>query len=135
MYSSKVFAFWTPFGFILVFSLTALLKLEITVYFLWLSLPVHSGSLKRIYYSKLYSLAHTLSFEWFHCSKWISLIFAFYLLLLQLVLCCVAALKAAPYIVHSTVYIFSFLEIDLLLPEKNVEVVLPYMGMEAILAM
>ena len=40
--------------------LAALLKLEITVSFLWLSLPVHSGSLKRIKYSKLYSLAHTL---------------------------------------------------------------------------
>ena len=36
------------------------MKLEITVSFLWLSLPVHLGSLKRIYYSKLYSLAHTL---------------------------------------------------------------------------
>ena len=30
-----------PFGFISVFRLTALLKLEITVCFLWLSLPVH----------------------------------------------------------------------------------------------
>ena len=49
-------------------NLTALLKLEITVSFLWLSLPVHSGSLKRIYYSKLYSLTHTLSFECFDCS-------------------------------------------------------------------
>ena len=33
------------------------------------------------------------------------LIFIFYLLSLQLVLCRVAALKAAPYIVHSAVYI------------------------------
>ena len=40
--------------------LTALLKLEITVSFFWLSLPVRSGSLKSIKYSKLYSLAHTL---------------------------------------------------------------------------
>ena len=36
------------------------------------------------------------------------LIFIVYLLSLHLVLCCVAALKAAPYIVHSAVYIFSF---------------------------
>ena len=42
-----------------MFLLAALLKLEITVPFLWLSLPVHSGSLKRIKCSKLYSLAHS----------------------------------------------------------------------------
>ena len=35
-------------GFISVFLMAALLKLEITVSFLWLSLSVHSGSLKRI---------------------------------------------------------------------------------------
>ena len=35
------------------FLLAALLNFEITVSFLWLSLPVHSGSLKRILYSKL----------------------------------------------------------------------------------
>ena len=34
------------------------------------------------------------------------LTFIFYLLSLQLALCCVAALKAAPYIVLSAVYIF-----------------------------
>ena len=32
------------------------------------SLPVHSGSLKRIDYPKQICLAHTLSFECFHCS-------------------------------------------------------------------
>ena len=42
--------------------MTSLLKLEITVYFFWLSLPVHSGSLKRIDYPKQICLAHTLSF-------------------------------------------------------------------------
>ena len=62
MYSKQIFAIWTRFGFISVFRLTAFLKLEITVCFLWLSLPVHSGSLSRIYYSKLYSLIHTLTF-------------------------------------------------------------------------
>ena len=36
------------FGPYLVFLLAALLKLEITVSFLWLLLPVNSGSLKRI---------------------------------------------------------------------------------------
>ena len=40
---------------------------EITVSF-WLSLPVHSGSLKRIDYPKHICLAHPLSFECFHCS-------------------------------------------------------------------
>ena len=66
MYSKQVFAILlTPFGFISVFRLTALLKLEITVYFLWLLLPVHSGSLTRIHYSKLYNLAHPLSFKYF----------------------------------------------------------------------
>ena len=39
--------------------MAALLKFEVTVSFLWFSLLVHSGSLKRIKYSKLYSLAHT----------------------------------------------------------------------------
>ena len=58
MYSKQVFFYiWTLF--ISVFLLAAWLKLEITVSFLWLSLPVHSGSLKRIKYSKLYSLAHS----------------------------------------------------------------------------
>ena len=52
-----------------VFLLAALLKLEITVSFLWLSLPVHSGSLKRIKYSKLYSLAHTLLLNVFSALK------------------------------------------------------------------
>ena len=32
--------------------MTSSLKFEITVYFFWLSLPVHSGSLKRIDYPK-----------------------------------------------------------------------------------
>ena len=48
MYSKQVFVIWTLFGFISVFLSAALLKFEITVSFLWLSLPVHSGSLKRI---------------------------------------------------------------------------------------
>ena len=55
MYSKQVFDIWTLFLLISVFLLAALLKLEITVSFLLLSLPVHSGSLKRIKYSKLYS--------------------------------------------------------------------------------
>ena len=42
-----------------------MLKLEITVCFFWLSLLIHAGSLKRIYYSKLYSLTHPLSFDFF----------------------------------------------------------------------
>ena len=46
---------WIDFSLLMA----ALLKLEITNSFLWLSLPVRSGSLTRIYYSKLYSLAHT----------------------------------------------------------------------------
>ena len=36
--------------------------------FFWLSLPVHSGSLKGIDYPKQICLAHPLSFECFHCS-------------------------------------------------------------------
>ena len=69
MYSKQVFIILTPFGLISVFLLAALLKLEITVSFLWLSLPVHSGSLKRIYYSKLYCLAHTLLLNVFSALK------------------------------------------------------------------
>ena len=42
-------------------------QLEITVFFC-LSLPVHSGSLKRIDYPKQICLAHPLSFDCFHCS-------------------------------------------------------------------
>ena len=34
----------------------------------WLSLPVHSGPLKRIDYPKQICLAHPVSFECFHCS-------------------------------------------------------------------
>ena len=60
VYSKQIFNIWTTFGLISVFLKAVLLKLENTVSFLWLSLPVHLGSLKRIYYSKLYSLAHTL---------------------------------------------------------------------------
>ena len=48
MYSKQVFIILTPFGLISVFLLAAFLKLETTVSFLWLSLPIHSGSLKRI---------------------------------------------------------------------------------------
>ena len=69
MYSKQVFVIWTLFGFISVFLPTALLKFEITVSFLWLSLPVHSGSLKTIKYSKLYSLAHTLLLNIFSALK------------------------------------------------------------------
>ena len=48
--------------------MTSMLKLEITVFF-WLSLPVHSGSLKKIDYPKQICLAHPLSFERFRCSE------------------------------------------------------------------
>ena len=48
MYSKQVFGILTLFGFISVFLLAALLKLEITVSFLWLSLPIYSGPLKKI---------------------------------------------------------------------------------------
>ena len=69
MYSKQVFVILTPFRLISVFLLAALLKLEITVSFLWLSLPVHSGSLKRIKYSKPYRLAHTLLLNVFSALK------------------------------------------------------------------
>ena len=69
MYSKQVFVIWTPFGLISVFLLAALLKLEITVSFLWLSLPVRSVSLTRIQYSELYSLAHTLLLNVFSALK------------------------------------------------------------------
>ena len=68
MYSKHVFAIRTPLGIKSVIETTALLKLEITVSTLWFSLPVHSGSLKRIYYSKHVYLTHPFSFECFHCS-------------------------------------------------------------------
>ena len=41
----------------------------ITVSFLWFSLPVHSESLKRILYSKLYSLAYTFLLNVFSALK------------------------------------------------------------------
>ena len=69
MYSTQVFVIWTIFGLISVFLLAALLKPEITVSFLWLLLPIHSGSLKRIKYSKLYSLAHTFLLSIFSALK------------------------------------------------------------------
>ena len=69
MYSKLVFVVWTLFGFISVDLLAALLKLEIAISFLWLSLPVHSGSLKRIKYSKLYSLVHILLLNIFSALK------------------------------------------------------------------
>ena len=49
-----LFASWTQFGFISVLGSTALWKLEITVCFLWLSLPVHIVSLMSISNSKQY---------------------------------------------------------------------------------
>ena len=49
--------------------MTSLLKLEnYRMFIFWLSLPVHSGSLKRIDYPKQICLIHPLSFECFHCS-------------------------------------------------------------------
>ena len=56
-------------GFDISLLLAALLELEITAFFLWLSLPVRSGSLKRIWYSKLYSLTHTLHLNNFSALK------------------------------------------------------------------
>ena len=55
----------------------------------------YKGSLTRIYYSKLYSLAYIHSYECFLCPARI-LTFHFDLLLLQLVLCRVVALKSSP---------------------------------------
>ena len=48
--------------------MTSFVKLEITMTFL-LPLPFHSGSLKRIDYSKQICLAHPLSFECFTALK------------------------------------------------------------------
>ena len=69
IYSKQVYNIWTISGFTSVVLLAALLKLEITVSFFWLSLSVHSGSLKRIKFSKLYSLAHTLLLNVFFALK------------------------------------------------------------------
>ena len=68
IYSKQMFTIRTPFGFISVYGLTALLKLEITVCFLCLLLQAVSGSLKRIEYSKQICLIHSLSSECPHCS-------------------------------------------------------------------
>ena len=62
------FFLFGPLFDISVFWFTALLKLEITVCFLWLSLPIYSGSVKRIYHLKQIFLIHPFSFECFHCS-------------------------------------------------------------------
>ena len=69
MNSKQVFVIWSLFGFISVDLLATLLKLEIALAFLWLSLPVHLGSLKRILYSKLYSLAYTFLLNIFSALK------------------------------------------------------------------
>ena len=61
---------------------------------MYLSLLVHSGPLKRIWYSKRYSLANSLILNVFSALRELTVIF--YLLSLQLVLCCVAALKSSP---------------------------------------
>ena len=58
------FLICSPFGSIQVIGSTALLKLELKVWFLWLLLPVPSGSLKRIDYSKQICWTYSLSFEW-----------------------------------------------------------------------
>ena len=55
MYSKQVFVIRATFAFTSLFRLTALWKLEITVCFLWFSLPVRLGSVKKIYFSKLYT--------------------------------------------------------------------------------
>ena len=47
-YAPPTFSKFDPFWIDISLLLAALLKQEITVSFLWLSLPVHSGSLKRI---------------------------------------------------------------------------------------
>ena len=77
MYSISVFIISTAFGLILVFFIgSCVLKSEITVSFLWLPLPVHSGSLKGIKYSQLHSLAHSLLLN---VSSALKGIFIFYL--------------------------------------------------------
>ena len=48
--------------------MTSLLKLEIIVFF-WLSLPVNSGSLKKIDYPKQICLAHLLLLNVFTALK------------------------------------------------------------------
>ena len=62
---------------------------QYTVCFNRLLLPVHSGSLRRINYLNMYSLAHPLSFESIHFSKGSN----FHVLVLsqQLLLCFVVA--------------------------------------------
>ena len=60
-------------------------------------LPVHLWSLKRICYS-VWSTLFLLNV--------FTALEGFYLLSLQLVLCCVVALKVAPHIVHSAIYVF-----------------------------
>ena len=64
----SVVAIRTPFGFIFVLVLTALLKIKYNTLSL-LSLPNRSGSsLKRADYLKQICLADPLSFECFQCS-------------------------------------------------------------------
>ena len=79
MVSKHVFTFWPQLGIISVIETTAFLKLEIKASTLWFSLPVHSMSLKRIYYSKQFCLAYPFLFECFQCSyRNLSLYFIFH---------------------------------------------------------
>ena len=82
--------------------------LEFVSLVIWLSSPFYKRSLMRFQYPKLRNMAHTTPFERFHCFQRIKVIYIFYLLLLQLTLCRVAALKVSPYIIHSADYIISF---------------------------
>ena len=59
MCSKQVYVIWTSFGLISSF-IDCLVKTRNYSILLWLSLPVHAGSLKGIQHSKLYSLAHAL---------------------------------------------------------------------------
>ena len=73
-----MFAIRTPFGIISVIGLTSLLQLEIKECSLWLSSPVHSGSLKRSNHSKQICMADLFSFEWFYYT--LKEIISFYIL-------------------------------------------------------
>ena len=61
---------WRGFLFLLVLGMGYVILFwhSLSLPYNYFSLPVHSGSLKRIDYPKRICLAHALSFECFHCS-------------------------------------------------------------------
>ena len=98
--------------YISVFRLTALLDcFVVTECFSGFHFQFHSGSLKRIYYSKLYSLTNTLSFE---CLTLLNGSHICISICCYCSWCCAVwrPYSVAPYTIRSAVYMFVWVLLD-----------------------